>query len=80
MPCIEERIPGGFRIACTRGSRYRERCSVCPKPHTALCDWPMPMGGTCDVRLCERHRARQGGDVDLCPDHAKLAAAQGVRS
>jgi hypothetical protein len=80
MPCIEQRIPGGVAIYCTRGrGGRRAACYACKAPHTALCDWPMPKGGTCDQRLCERHRARQGGDVDYCPAHA-VKAAQGVPS
>jgi hypothetical protein len=75
MPCIEQRIPGGVAIYCTRGRPTRRAsCYACKAPHEALCDWPVGDGKTCYRKLCREHRAWQGGDVDYCPEHAVLAA------
>lgn len=72
MPCRQV----GNAIVCTRG-RSGAPCSVpgCGAPHVALCDFPVARAGragTCDAKLCERHRVRQPGkDRDFCPPHAK---------
>lgn len=77
MPCIEQRIPGGTAIYCTRGrGGRRAACYACKAPHEALCDWPVGDGKTCDRKLCGQHRARQGGDVDWCMSHAVKAAEE----
>lgn len=53
-------------------------CHWCYKPATALCDYPMGDGKTCNLPLCDEHRVRQRDehgnvivDVDFCPIHAK---------
>jgi hypothetical protein len=63
-------------IICSRGKRW-PRCSVpgCDRRAPFLCDFPIPRrkSGTCDAKLCDGHRARQGEDRDFCPPHAKHA-------
>lgn len=53
-------------------------CHWCCKPATAMCDYPMGNGKTCNLPLCDEHRVRQRDehgnvivDVDFCPIHAK---------
>jgi hypothetical protein len=56
------------------GSSRIECCSEsgCRRVSTALCDYPMDGGKTCDARLCETHRVRQPGhNRDFCPKHAE---------
>jgi hypothetical protein len=38
---------------------------------TALCDWPLATGKTCDRPLCEQHGHAHPtkSDTDYCPDH-----------
>lgn len=66
-------------IVCSRGQRTA-RCSVpgCGRASTALCDFRLRSGKTCDARLCSAHGGSESGapDVDHCPAHRKLAAAQ----
>lgn len=40
----------------------------------ALCDFPMPSGGTCDMPLCVEHAHEAGPDRHLCPTHRNEAA------
>lgn len=73
MPCHF----GRNIVICRRGyggAKLRQPCYYCPTRHEALCDWPAGDGKTCDRMLCRQHRARQGGDVDYCPEHAAIAA------
>lgn len=80
MPCETVKLNGRVvGVYCTRGRGGRvARCAYCRRPHTALCDYqPEADGRTCDKKLCEQHRARQGPDFDYCPDHARLVAANG---
>mgnify|MGYP001561521056 CR=1 FL=1 len=74
MPCNKVSIPGGgFAIVCSRGGRGRAApCGEagCAAPHVALCDFPMPGGGTCDRRMCDAHRKHVGKNRDHCPEHA----------
>jgi hypothetical protein len=65
-------------IACG-GRQARSTCSTpgCGRPTVALCDYEVVKKGkpgTCDAKLCDRCRQRQGEDRDFCPPHAKLAA------
>lgn len=64
-------------IVCT-GKGRRRKCSWCARPHTKLCDHPIPLtptraAGTCDAPMCDDHAKRIGPDADLCPIHAKSA-------
>lgn len=73
---VDGRVLG---IVCSRGQRHA-RCSVpgCDRASVALCDYQLKAGRTCDARLCAAHRGSESGarDVDHCPAHRKLAAAQ----
>jgi hypothetical protein len=81
MACTRLIGPDGqlLGIACSRGQR-RPRCSVpgCGRYSTRLCDFRLRTGRTCDARLCDAHRGSASGapDVDHCPPHRRLAAAQ----
>jgi len=69
---------GGFVVTCTRGRRRRPACDVCGvHEHTLLCDFALrgaKAGKTCSRRLCAKCAVRVG-ELDLCPAHAKVAAA-----
>ena len=67
----------GFGVLCSRGRKARN-CGIpkCTNTYEALCDFPIFYKGkykTCDMRLCPRHRNRQGPDVDYCPLHQMKA-------
>ena len=68
MPCEPIRSEDGQIVgfSCSRG---RPGCDTCGAPSVALCDYPVASGtgGTCDARMCERHRHRVGPGVDYCP-------------
>lgn len=54
---------------------------TCGRMSVALCDAPagQDLAGkklTCDMPLCEHHRARGGKNIDYCPRHAHLAPAE----
>lgn len=73
MSCQRIDIPGGFIVTCSRG-RSVAPCSVpgCDRPHSALCDFRLADGRTCDAKLCASHRTKSWGkDIDYCPPHAK---------
>lgn len=69
-------IPGIAGVFCTRAPR-QPCCSFCERKTVALCDHPKPTprrpNGTCDARMCERHRLRIAPNEDRCPHHAKGA-------
>lgn len=72
MRCQTIRMPDGTAmIVCGGRAPRAARCQVagCTVPHVALCDHPMA-SGTCDMRLCGRHRVELGAQDDRCPDHA----------
>jgi hypothetical protein len=75
VPCNHVILPGGAHaIICGRGSRPRP-CSVCGRPHSKLCDFPLrgaKAGKTCDRTLCDQCAVHQEPDLDYCPAHAKL--------
>jgi hypothetical protein len=58
----------------------RKRCSVpgCAEWSARECDYPVKRAPgksqTCDAKLCERHAAKVGDNLDHCPAHVKLAA------
>jgi hypothetical protein len=63
-------IAGDKVVGFVCGSR--DRCKVCVKPSSKLCDFPVLRDGvwrTCSVKLCSRHAVRIGPDLDLCEPH-----------
>lgn len=73
MTCHHVKVGGFPAIICT-GSRTKIRTCHCGELATALCDWKMPGGGTCDAPLCEAHAHQPAEGKDLCPRHAKAWA------
>lgn len=71
--------PGVTAIFC--GSRARRpKCSVpgCNNPAEIACDYQIKRrkpgaSQTCDAKLCDGCRVNQGGEVDYCPAHDRLA-------
>lgn len=60
-PCRAQIDLDGRRVRC---------CGI----SVALCDFPMPSGGTCDMPLCVEHAHEAGPDRHLCPTHRNEAA------
>ncbi len=62
-------------------ARLRPRVRCCGMS-TALCDWALSDGSTCDAPLCDDHATEVGPDRHLCPKHlvAHRAAAQADQS
>jgi hypothetical protein len=79
MPCEFERSPDGSvtRIICSRGSSPKpcQFCGVKIYKGGKLCDWPNS-NGTCDAFMCAKCATHTGRDRDVCPPHAKQAAAE----
>lgn len=72
MGCALTQIGDGVAFVCGNSIA----ACACNYVATALCDYPMGKGRTCDAPLCERCRVRQGGalrDIDFCPPHALMA-------
>lgn len=70
-------IPGGFVCG---GRARRPKCSVpdCNNPTEAECDYSVTRRNpaaskTCDAKLCAECKVSQGGDIDFCPAHHRLA-------
>lgn len=71
MPCEIVNAPGlGKVIVCSRGGRKAAPRCACGKPSGFQCDHPTGKGRTCDRYLCRACRVHDGGDRDLCPEHA----------
>jgi hypothetical protein len=47
---------------------------ACERIAVALCDFATGYGGTCDRRICRRHRTRVAAEIDRCPEHAATSA------
>jgi len=43
----------------------------CGRPAVAFCDFVLGLDGTCDRRMCRRHRHRIEHEIDRCPAHAQ---------
>jgi hypothetical protein len=54
-------------ISCGR-SKYN-RCYICGKPATKLCDYPISDTETCDKPMCQEHAHNIGKDNDVCNEH-----------
>jgi hypothetical protein len=70
VPCRAPRLPGD----------KPDWGNACGRLSVALCDAPAgeDLAGkplTCDMPICEKHRARGGENVDYCPRHRALAPA-----
>lgn len=66
-----------FAIVCVRGARPRAVCRCGTSVYTRLCDHREPgRKRTCDAKLCDRCAVSVGPNRDLCPAHARAAAAQ----
>lgn len=69
----------GHKIRTHVTGRNIHPCRFCGEISTALCDYPVAPGMTCDARLCERHRIKQGAewqDIDFCPTHALITSCK----
>ena len=81
MTCVHTDLGNGVTVtSCSRGRRRRAPCSVCERhEHELLCDYPLrgaKAGSTCSRKLCRKCAVRLG-EQDMCPAHAKAAAAAG---
>jgi hypothetical protein len=61
----------GKAVAIACGSRRALPCQTpdCRRDHTALCDYVVAVGKTCDQRMCDVHRCPMGRGLDYCPAH-----------
>lgn len=71
-PCEMVKIGQGYAILCT-GNPRRRRCRFCASWSTKLCDWPIRLGKTCDVPICDEHATPVGENLDYCPTHRGAA-------
>ncbi len=73
MGCNFMTLPGGGTVIVCGPRGRSSPCQVegCSKPHTVLCDGNVGIRKTCDMRLCNDHRAHVGPDRDLCPNHTQ---------
>ena len=53
---------------CIRGSREK-KCRHCTRPSTRLCDFPVGVGKTCDIPICDACATPVGPDRDYCLIH-----------
>lgn len=54
-------------IACSRNKT--NKCYVCGRPSTSLCDATRKDGKPCNIRMCDEHRNRIAVDLDVCKYH-----------
>jgi hypothetical protein len=76
MPCKHINVGGFGAIVCSRGSKPKP-CVDCGAGSTALCDYEIAKGKTCDRAMCDRHRIRVGPNLDYCRAHRDRAYATG---
>ena len=75
----EQRRLGGSIIPVRASEHARDiegdgKCASepgCSRNAVAYCDFPLGVDGTCDKRMCRRHRIRIAPDVDRCGAHAE---------
>lgn len=80
MQCRAVKVGEVTAIVC---GKFKEaaKCRWCGRPSTKLCDYPLSSRGeladgkTCDAPMCDAHARNAGPNKDLCPEHAKSAAA-----
>jgi hypothetical protein len=58
-PCVARTTPDNPLVPSQR----------CFAISTALCDWPLSDGKTCDAPLCPEHATEVGKDRHYCPRH-----------
>jgi hypothetical protein len=59
-----------------KGNREAGYCFACAQDgiralSSALCDFKLPSGRTCDARICSYHAQHVEPDTDYCPKHAQ---------
>jgi hypothetical protein len=80
MACRTIKLGAGVTaIVCGPRGR-RQWCSIpgCHGECARLCDFPLlgkKAGKTCDAKVCRDHATSVGTDLDYCPAHARLHAA-----
>lgn len=75
--CDVIEMPGGGKAFIRMSGRAPELCPFCSKRrHTALCDFPVGGGKTCDLPICDQCRTHIGKDTDYCPRHKDAPGAQ----
>lgn len=91
MPCEiifdEKGKSTGFICRRTKTKKVQQKCYVCGKPATVLCDAPKGdnlFGKSCDRPMCREHAHHIGTDNDVCDLHyneisVKLAKDNRVR-
>lgn len=62
-------IKDGNRITGLACSRENNKCYVCGKPMTSLCDATRKDGKPCDNPMCDEHRNMIATDLDVCDYH-----------
>ena len=67
----------GNTIVCSRPAWKLCQVEFCGRKQEALCDFPVA-DGTCDFRLCYKHRKNVGPNKDYCPAH-NLEVIEGAR-
>lgn len=69
MTCKIEKDERGAvtKISCSRTTPYN--CEFCSGYSSALCDFVLPNGKTCDAKMCWSHRTTVGPNLDYCPKH-----------
>jgi len=80
-------MPGGGAMFVCGPARKAAPCEAAgcvPRPHVAMCDYPVVRHGrrgTCDIKLCAAHRWAVPGqdDIDYCPAHRRLYEAEQKR-
>ena len=66
---------GMGRAIVTMSVRKKDLCA-CGRLRTALCDFAMGGGKTCDRPICDVCRTHVGKNVDYCPEHRQQAGTQ----
>jgi hypothetical protein len=71
------KMPDGSPVHVYGDFPTSKPCAVCGRSGGFLCDFPTGKGTkTCDRSLCRQHAIKRpavDGDIDYCPEHAKLA-------
>jgi hypothetical protein len=75
MPCYplkdQDGKVTGFMCSRTKIKNKTEKCYICGKPSTVLCDFHVPGNilGSCDRPMCNEHSYHTGDDNDVCKEH-----------
>jgi len=70
MPCEFWKSPDGqiVGVICSRGPK-RQKCYICSRLSSSLCDYPVGNGKTCDKPMCSQCKTTIGPDLDVCREH-----------